>query len=222
MGRSRVAFVIPALNEEHSITNVVVSLLRHGTPIVVNDGSTDSTSTRAREAGAIVVDLPCNRGYDGALEAGFAEAAARDFDYAVTFDADGQHNPKLVEEFVSELDRGAEVVSGVRDRRQRLGEHLFAWVTKMAWGINDPLCGMKAYRMSIYRELGHFDCYRSIGTELLLHAVRNGYKVSQIPVNTFDRDGQPRFGRRLNANLRIMRALLLGLLPSLRPNESKT
>ncbi|HUR87797.1 MAG TPA: glycosyltransferase family 2 protein [Ramlibacter sp.] len=217
MGGPRVAFVIPALNEERSIARVVESLRGVGTPIVVDDGSRDRTAQLARNAGADVVSHRANRGYDNALNTGFERAAQAGFDYIITFDADGQHDPSLVQRFVQELDAGASVVAGVRDRKQRLGEHVFAWVAGLAWGIADPLCGMKGYRRDLYESLGHFDSYRSIGTELAIHAARTKRKIAQVPVRTFDRADQPRFGRRLNANWRILRAAWLALVPPRRP-----
>jgi hypothetical protein len=104
-------------------------------------------------------------------------------------------------------------VVGIRSERQRLAEHLFAWHTKSRFGIEDPLCGMKAYRMSIYKGLGHFDSYCSIGTELMLYAVINGYSLEQVKFNVRDRVGGPsRFGRILLGNYKILRALVLSII----------
>jgi glycosyltransferase involved in cell wall biosynthesis len=211
MERHRIAVVIPALNEAATIGAVVRQALARGAPIVVDDGSSDATAQIARDAGADVVVLPSNRGYDGALNAGFARASEMECAYIVTMDADGQHNPDLLLEFIAALDAGADVVVGVRDRTQRFAESVFAWYGNLRWGIRDPLCGMKAYRAEVYRALGHFDAYQSIGTELALFAARSGYRLAQLPVKTRDRVGAPRFGRVLSANMRILRALARGM-----------
>jgi glycosyltransferase involved in cell wall biosynthesis len=211
MDRSRLAIVIPALNEARTIAQVVAAVLPFGSPVVVDDGSSDATGALAEQAGAEVVRLPVNQGYDGALNAGFAWAAAQGFSYLVTVDADGQHDPPLIARFVSALDAGADVVVGIRDRQQRLGEHVFAWVGRRRWAVDDPMCGMKAYRTSVYSRRGWFDSYGSIGTELCLYAASNGMRVEQVAVRTLDRADQPRFGRRWSANRRILRALAVGL-----------
>lgn len=210
MERHRIAIVIPALNEAATIGQVVEAAIGYGRCIVVNDGSVDRTADAARAAGALVVDHPLNRGYDAALESGFHKANALGCEAVITLDADGQHNPALLGDFIAELDAGASVVLGVRDRKARLAEHAFACYTKRL-GIADPLCGMKAYRMAVYRALGHFDAYQSIGSELALFAARNGYALASVPVRVRERIGQPRFGRRLAANLKIFRALALSL-----------
>lgn len=204
---------MPALNESRTIATVVSGALRSGIPIVVDDGSTDETGERARAAGATVVRHDANRGYDGALSSGFARAAEIGCEYVITLDADGQHDPTIIDRFVAALDDGAYLAAGVRHQRQRVGEVLFAWVANARWGLRDPLCGMKAYRIALYRELGHFDSYGSIGTELALFAAKRGKRIVQIPLTTRERVDAPRFGRRFWANMRILRAMILGMRP---------
>jgi glycosyltransferase involved in cell wall biosynthesis len=133
-------------------------------------------------------------------------------EYALTMDADGQHNPTLIPRFLVELDNGADIVLGVRDRMQRITEKLFSLVGKYVWGINDPLCGMKAYRMSLYGERGHFDSYSSVGTELAIYAIRRNKVLSQVFVETRPRCDNARFGNRVSGNLKIARALLLAFI----------
>ena len=184
----------------------------HGIPVVVDDGSHDDTVKQARRAGADVVIRERNEGYDSALDHGFARAADLGCSYCLTMDADGQHDSNVLHKFVDALEDGADIVAGVRDRHQRLAEHLFAVYTKVRWGLQDPLCGLKAYRMEIYGELGHFDSYSSIGTELLLYGARQKKRIEQIPVQTHNRDDASRFGGRLMGNLRIFRAILRSIL----------
>ena len=211
MDRSKVAVVIPALNEERTIVAVAANVHGFGVAIVVDDGSTDRTGEWAAQAGAVVVRHERNRGYDAALNSGFARAQELGFEVAITVDADGQHDPALASAFLAAIDAGADVVLGVRDRHQRLAETLFALAGRWKLGLRDPLCGMKAYQMSVYRALGHFDSYGSIGTELAIFAARHGYRLTQLPLITQDRIGESRFGRRFSANRRILRALWLGL-----------
>jgi glycosyltransferase involved in cell wall biosynthesis len=213
MDRSRVALVIPALNEAGAIGAVISGVNSLATVIVVDDGSTDETSAIAGVAGAHVVRHERNRGYDQSLESGFRRASELGCLYMITMDGDGQHSPALVTKFIDALERGADVVIGIRDHKQRFSEQIFAFVTSKLWGVFDPLCGMKAYRAEVYRELGHFDSYRSIGTELALYAARRGRTIVQIGIQTRPRSGASRFGRSISANFRIFRALLCALRP---------
>ena len=207
MDRSRIAIVIPALNEAGTIAAVVAAVSAYGTPVVVDDGSLDDTAALALRAGAKVVSHPDNQGYDAALNSGFAHAAALGCEYVITVDADGQHNPGQIGEFIALLDQGHDLVLGVRDRRQRFSEHVFAAVARCIWGLHDPLCGMKAYRMALYRERRVFDSFRSIGTELAIRSVARGRRFVERPTLIRDRVDAPRFARRFSSNLKILRAL---------------
>lgn len=211
MDRSRVALIIPALNEAASIVAVVEGCSPHGQVIVVDDGSTDATAALARQAGAIVVSHGYNRGYDAALDTGFAEAARLGCSHALTLDADGQHDPARIGRFLQALEGGAVLVAGERQQLPRVGEKVFAWYTRYRYGLADPMCGMKGYHMDLYRALGHFDSYRSIGSELLLFAAARGVPIARLPLQARERNGQSRFGGSLRANYRIFRAMLLGI-----------
>jgi glycosyltransferase involved in cell wall biosynthesis len=112
-----VTVVVPALNEEARVGTIVSDLReRFGRVVVVDDGSTDDTATRARAAGAAVVSHPTNLGQGAALQTGFVYAM-RDpgMHYVVTFDSDGQHR---VEDALSLLETarrtGVDVVLGSR------------------------------------------------------------------------------------------------------------
>lgn len=212
MDRHRIAFVIPALNESSTIQRVVTGVARYGTPVVVDDGSTDGTGDIASASGAIVLRHPANCGYDAALNSGFHRASELAVDWLVSLDADGQHDPATIPLFLNEFRSDVDLVLGVRDRRQRVAESVFAIWTRVRWGITDPLCGMKAYRLGLYQSLGHFDSYGSVGTELMLFAMRQGASFRQVSVSTRDRSGEPRFGRRIDANVRILGALARGIV----------
>jgi len=211
VGAPRLAIIIPALNEADTIAPVLEEVRAFGQPIVVDDGSTDDTAELSRSLGADVVTHEVNQGYDGALSSGFARADALGFEYAITIDADGQLPGNLIPEFVKRLDDGADLVVGIRDFVPRVSELAFQIMARKFYGLQDPLCGMKAYRMSYYRQLGWFDSYRSIGTEFMLFIVRQGGQLSQLPVPTAPRVGQARIGGNLKANYIIGRAAVIAL-----------
>lgn len=214
MDRPELAIVIPAYNEEATISTVISDIRKYGLPVVVNDASTDQTFTAAKSAGAEVVTHKKNLGYDKALDSGFKKAHELGCKYVITMDADGQHDASMIRGFLNLLRENNDVVIGIRDRRQRFSEHLFAFVTKYFYNIQDPLCGMKGYRMHVYEKLGHFDSYGSIGTELAIFAARKNFIISQLKVLTKDRVGKPRFGSILKSNYVILKAMILMFIKS--------
>lgn len=211
-----ISIVIPAHNEAAVIARVVTGARAHGHVIVVDDASSDDTARIAAAAGADIVRLESNRGYDGALEAGIARAKSLGCQRFITMDADGQHDAACIAVFDQKLSEGADVVVGHRDRYQRIGEVVFALAGRLLWGIDDALCGLKGYHMSVYDGLGHFDSYRSIGTELAIYAARRGYNVVNVRITIQPRYGASRFGGGWRANARLLRALALGAMRSAR------
>jgi glycosyltransferase involved in cell wall biosynthesis len=212
MAGPELAVVIPALNEAATIGDIVQKLIAFGSVVVVDDGSSDGTGDIARGHGADVVVHRQNAGYDAALNSGFARAAEMGAQFVLTVDADGEHPSAMIPRFIEALRAGNGLSLVVRDRLPRVGELIFSLVTRPLYGIRDPLCGMKGYRMEFYGQLGHFDSYGSVGTELMLYAVRHGAKPAQIPFKTGQRQDAPRFGRAFRANMKILRALMLGLV----------
>jgi len=207
-----IAIVIPALNESETIGTVISAVRAYGSPLVVDDGSSDDTRGIAIRNGAIVVAHARNLGYESALASGLEEAQRRGYRFAITMDADGQHQPQILESFIAQLANGNDLVIGARDRLQRFGEHAFAWFGKRLWRIDDPLCGMKAYRLGLLAEYGPFDTVKAVGAEFAIRLARNGVSVSQVPVFTRERIGRSRYGSGIAANARIIRALVRVLL----------
>lgn len=211
MARPRIGIVIPAFNEAATITDVVRAVQSYGVPIVVDDGSTDETASLAKCSGAVMVSHAKNSGYDGALNSGFIKAAEIGCEIVITVDADGQHDPTLVQKFINAIDAGADIVVGIRSRKQRLVEHIFAVYTSLRFGIKDPLCGMKGYKLDRFRNAGPFNQYKSIGTRYAIIAGSSRFIVRQIPVSVRPRIDAPRFASGWLGNFVILKAMLLGL-----------
>lgn len=210
---SNCALVIPALNEAETIATVVANTLGYGKPIVIDDGSTDKTSELAAKAGALVVCHEINQGYDSALETGLIYAIENGFEFVITLDGDGQHQTEVLRHFFDQLSSGADIVVGIRDKKQRFSEIIFSSFAILLWNIQDPLCGMKGYRISQLKKITKLKTYPSIGTELTIRAARSGWNICQIPVPTQDRNGETsRFGSGLRADWRILGALVVGLI----------
>jgi len=206
MGTSELAIIIPAYNEENTIASVINKVSSFGDVIVINDCSTDDTQHKAEAAGAILVNHAKNQGYDGALNSGFSYADQHNYRYAITFDADGQHSAKLIAQYLAQL-KEYQLVLGVRPSKARFAEKIFALYTNLAYGVKDPLCGMKGYHMTLYKKLGHFDAIQSIGTELALYSIKHHCRYVQLPIPIAEREDQPRFGRLLKANITIIKAM---------------
>lgn len=208
MDRTDLCILIPAFREAATIGPVVAEAAKYGTVIVCDDCSPDATAEIAMRNGAIVIRNPCNAGYDKTLGHLFEEAIQRGFDAAVTMDADGEHDPRLLASFRRELiDKSVPLVLGIRPRKQRSAEIAAGLVVKTLYGIDDIFCGMKGYHLRLVNENEGFDHSASVGTELAINSVRRGEIFCQIPIQGTPRADAPRFGRRIRANWQLIKAI---------------
>jgi glycosyltransferase involved in cell wall biosynthesis len=212
LGAFKVAIVIPAYNEEDTIEKVIKSVMPYGIAIVVNDGSSDNTSRIAKKSGAIVLSHTFNKGYDAALNTGLLKAQKENFNAVITFDGDGQHTADFLEIFIDELKNGTQLVLGIRPNNQRFSEWIFRIYTKFRFNWHDPLCGMKGYSVSLINGIDKISTYESIGTELALRSLKSNCSIKQIQIQDIKRIGQSRFGEGFFSNLKILRALMLGVI----------
>ncbi|MDI9624453.1 MAG: glycosyltransferase family 2 protein [Methanothermobacter sp.] len=108
-----IVIIIPAYNEEANIEEVVKGALAHGDVIVVDDGSTDNTSTVAKKAGAKVIKHGKNKGKGAAIKTGIKTIIDKGYDVIVLMDGDGQHDPQYIGSLTSRIN-GAQIVIGSR------------------------------------------------------------------------------------------------------------
>lgn len=226
----RVLVIVPALNEEDSVGDVVRALLAElpGVDVlVVDDGSTDATGTRAQAAGAALLTLPYNLGVGGAMRAGFKYALRHDYDAAVQVDGDGQHEAAAVRTLLAEL-VAADIVIGARfagagDYQargpRRWAMKLLAVTLSRAVGskLTDATSGFRACnRRAMTLFARHYPVeYLGDTVEALLIAGRSGLTVRQVPVVMRERTGgRPSAGAvRSTVYLgRAVLALFLGLV----------
>lgn len=209
MGISERVVIVPAYNEERTIAKVVAQIQPYAKVIVVNDCSKDKTAELARAAGADVVTHEKNKGYEGSLNSGFQRASEKGFLYALTFDADGQHEASIINSFFEPLENNkCDLVCGVRPHYARFAEFVIGQYFQIFYKVRDPLCGMKSYKLESYRRVGFFDSQKLVGSELLLRCLKFGDRVIQVSVPIHEREDKPRFGSTWRANMKILKALL--------------
>jgi len=131
-------------------------------------------------------------------------------DIFVTFDADGQHNFEDLKKIISvKKNTDADLVIGQRKTTKHFAEKIFSAYTNFIYGIEDPLCGLKAYSKDVYLSIGYFDKIKSIGTQLMIEAVKKGFKIKVMPVSINEREDSSRFYfNQWKANCKIFMAMI--------------
>ncbi len=191
-----VAIVIAAYNEAGAIGPVIQALpaeicgLATAT-IVVADGCADDTAAEAAAAGAMVCDVPVNRGQGAALRLGYRLAREGGADYIVTTDADGQYNPAEMSTVLAPVVAGqADFVTGSRrlgsqetkDMIRRTGVRFFASTISLLTGqrISDTTFGLRAMRAEVTGAV-ELSQPQYQASELLIGVITHGYKVTEVP-----------------------------------------
>jgi len=187
--------VIPAKDAASTVGAVVRGILTEAPGlevIVVDDGSSDATGERAREAGARVVRHEVNQGKGAALQTGFDAALAAGADAVVALDADGQHDPAFAPQLLAALD-GADVVVGSRnaDRtgmpwlRKATNDVTSWWVSRLAGQrIEDSQSGYRAIQARVLRAIRPEGRRFDYESEFLVAAARAGFRIGAAPVPT--------------------------------------
>src|SRR5947199_3550865 len=196
---SAIVVIIPTLDEEQSIADVVRSLPRAivSRVIVADGGSRDATAQRAKAAGADVIDA--GRGYGRACLV--ATMAAEDADIVVFMDGDGADDPENVARLVEPIRAGYyDFVIGSRARGKReagsiawhqlAAGRLAGWGMRVLYGVRyTDMCALRAIRRHALLQLGMRELTYGWNIEMQMRAARAGLRILEIPVDYRRRRG---------------------------------
>jgi glycosyltransferase involved in cell wall biosynthesis len=221
----RVSVIVPAFNEERTLVEVIRRVRATGAVheiVAVDDGSTDRSadvlSSLVHDAGAplTVVRHDVNRGKGAAVRTGLARITG---DVVVVQDADLELDPaEFAKLFAPILEDRADVVFGVRFASGRgttpwlayLGNKAFTWLASVLFlrRLNDVLTGYRAMRATVAREVEPRSDGFGMDAEQGCRAIRNGWRVAQVPVTYTPRSKGQGKKLRASASLDVFRAIL--------------
>lgn len=236
----RTLVFIPAWNEQASIAEVIADV-RKALPdtdiLVVDDGSTDATTARARECGVLVATLPFNQGLGAALQTGYLYALREGYDCCAHLDADGQHPAAEVARLLevvaadradlvigsrySDPDAAAESDDYKPTFSRRIGTSVFRFFLTLATRqrFTDTTSGMRAANrrvMSLFSE-NYSPDFAEI--ESLQLAVRQGLRVEEVPVRMLERTGGSSFLTPVRSAFFIFKGVVVLLVGQFRPRR---
>ena len=156
--------VVPCYNEEATIGSIVLKAKRHVDKVlVVDDGSTDDTAKIAKEAGATVISHKKNEGKSFGIKTGFKYALSNRYDYVVTIDGDGQHNPDEIPTVLGNImNNGYDISIGFRHGAstemppwRKIGKRVLDYATSFGNGgnVTDSQCGFRAFNKKAVQSL---------------------------------------------------------------------
>jgi glycosyltransferase involved in cell wall biosynthesis len=209
----RISVILPAKNEAEGLQRTLPVLRAHfptAEVIVVDDGSTDATATVAANQGARVLSSPYSMGNGAAIKRG---ARAAHGDILVFMDADGQHDPALIQQLLDKLDAGFDMAVGARDSSGQANagrgaanafyNRLASWMT--GHRIADLTSGFRAVRADRFREFLHLlPNGFSYPTTSTMAFFRSAYPVAYVSIPVAKRIGTSSHIRPLRDGLRFL------------------
>ena len=212
--------VLPVFNEELTVNGVLDLVAQYADDVlVVDDGSTDGTSGLLADRDDIILHShEVNQGYGAALISGFRYAEENGYQYVVTIDCDGQHEPQRIQDFVARIESsGADIVSGSRyleefdedtsapAERRKINQVITQTIGEsMGIELTDAFCGFKAYRVEAMKKLRLTETGYAMPLELWVQAACRKLTVVEVAVPRIYLDENRSFGETLDdANTRL-------------------
>jgi glycosyltransferase involved in cell wall biosynthesis len=195
----KVIAIIPCLNEEKFIAEVVSGAIKHvDRVIVVDDGSTDGTAAAARDAGAEVISHKTRQGAGAATRTGFIAAMKYGVAVAVTLDGDGQHNPDEIPGLLQPILAGkADLVIGSRflcaaevPHHRKFGIDVITWLYNVGHKekIVDGQSGFRAYNRKALEVINITYPGFGFSIQTLVQPRKNKLIIMEVPVSCIYHD----------------------------------
>lgn len=190
----KVAAIIPFFNEENFILDVVNRTLNYvDLVIAVNDGSTDNSAALLKNfENLILVSNEKNFGKGFALQKGFEKAVSLKAEIIITLDADDQHKPEMIPDFVEGI-KDCDLVIGNRlhdistmPLHRRFSNKITSFLLSKKLGIEikDSQCGFRAYRLEVLEKVRTIFSGFEAESEMIVKAARNNFKIKFIDIPT--------------------------------------
>lgn len=199
MNDKHLLVIIPAYNEEESIESTVDELtatLAGIEYLVVNDGSKDGTERICQQRGYRYVSLPVNSGLTVGFQTGMKYALRNGYDYAIQFDADGQHCPEFIPEMLKcAMSENADIVIGSRFVNKRkevsarmLGSRIITVAIKLTTGkrVSDTTSGMRLFDREMIKRFAQDDTLHP-EPESISYLMKSGAVVREVQVEMRER-----------------------------------
>lgn len=210
MKKMKILLIIPAYNEEENVLKVYNTIKDYNKKaenkldyVFINDGSKDNTLKLLQENNINHVNLIHNLGIGGAVQTGYKYAFENNYDIAIQFDGDGQHDINYVQKICQPIiDGQVNMCIGTRylDKSssefqstfmRRLGKNIISFLIKLLCKkkITDPTSGFRAVDKKVIEIFAHDYPTEYPEPESTVKIVNAGYKVTEVPVSMNERTG---------------------------------
>lgn len=195
--------IIPAYNASLTISELIEKVSKYidkSNIVVIDDGSKDETFAIAQTGGAVVLKHERNKGKGEALKTGFKYAFEKNYEAILTIDADLQHDPCSIKDFLHRANEDFDgILIGTRDIKLRkmpfarwLTNNLTSVVLSILSGqtIRDSQSGYRLISTQVLKKVKLKSKKYDLESEILVKAGRKGFKIDAIPTKTIYHEGK--------------------------------
>ena len=189
--------VLPGLNEEKHVREVITSIEKQGfsNVIFVDDGSSDSTIHEVLKTNAFVLKHKINLGKGAAVKTGCDYALSKGAKIIVLMDSDGQHDPREIQKFLKAL-KNKDIVFGYRNFNKnmpftmRFGNIFLSFASSILFGfkIKDTQNGFRVFTSDAYKKIRWFSRDYGLESEMIARASRHNLSYSEVLIETIYHD----------------------------------
>ncbi len=210
MKKQKILIIVPAYNEEENILKVYNSIYEYNKKyktnydvLVINDGSKDKTEEILTKNKIKHIKLVNNLGIGGAVQTGYKYAYDNDYDIAVQFDGDGQHDVNYIKNIITPIiEEQADFVIGSRfvtndkdnfrsTAARRLGINVISFFIKLVakHKVYDTTSGFRACNKKIIAEFSNSYPREYPEPITTVEMIKKGFKLEEVPVKMKERTG---------------------------------
>ena len=207
---NKILLIIPAYNEEENILKTFKTIQDYNKNyntnydiLVINDGSNDMTSKICYDNNIKTIDLIHNLGIGGAVQTGYKYAYYNDYDIAVQFDGDGQHDVNYVKNIIEPIiNNDADFVIGSRFVKKEKGNFQSTISRRLGIGVISFFMSIISHKKIYDTTSGFRACNKQIISNFAfdypleypepistVELIKKGYRVKEVPVRMNDRTG---------------------------------
>jgi cellulose synthase/poly-beta-1,6-N-acetylglucosamine synthase-like glycosyltransferase len=203
--RYKIAILIPSYNDLINLKKFVNKINKKYYILVIDDNSKDQTSSFLKKNKINYLKNSRNLGYENSLIKGIKFLIKKNFDYVVTFDADGEHKiTDLKKIFNKKIYLNSDIIICNRDRQNRLLEKIISVIFEIKFHLKDPLSGFKIYNLKKFKDFNFSKIKKLFLVDIIMKS-KKLLTISNFSISTNKRIDISRVGNYIEVNCKLLK-----------------
>ena len=210
MRKDKIIIVVPCFNEGNTIYKIYKSASRYGKVLIIDDCSSDNTKNILNKKKIKFLKNNKNVGYEASIIKGI-KYVLKNFKYVkyvATIDADGELLPKFIPILSKNLIKAdLDIIIGSRNKMNRFSEALLKFIFNLKFKINDPISGLKIYKISVLRKIINQISNKLFLVDIIVISYYYKFKIKSFKIKVNKRKERARVGGNFLTNIKILKII---------------